>query len=84
MTCEEARASMHFHLDGDEHLHVERARVHTAGCMHCERHVRALIEVEQELKRLKRYAAPSGLTERILQSVQGIPQKRPLARVTMQ
>lgn len=78
MTCEEARTSMHFHLDGDEHLHVINARVHTASCMHCERHVLDLQETEMRLKELKKYAAPPGLQRRILDAVVGMQQKRPL------
>lgn len=78
MTCEEARTSMHFHLDGDDHLHVKKARAHTASCMHCERHVLDLKEVEEGLWSLKRYQAPQGLRERIVQSVMGTPQKRSL------
>ncbi len=78
MTCDEARTSMHFHLDGDDHLHVQNARRHTASCMHCERHMLDLQEVEDRLRTLKRYAAPADLKERILLAVRDTTQKRPL------
>ena len=81
MTCEEARTSMHFHLDGDEHLHVKKARAHTATCIYCERHVLDLQEVEQGLRSMARYAAPQGLRKRILEAVIDLPQKRPLVNL---
>lgn len=78
MTCEEARTSMHYHLDGDDHLHVKKARVHTASCAHCERHVMDLQRVEYGLQSLQKFSAPSGLRDRILEAVKEVPQKRPL------
>lgn len=78
MTCEEARTSMHYHFDGDDHQHVRNARAHAATCAHCERHVTELEVVERELKSLRKYAAPPGLRDRILDAVRAVPQKRPL------
>lgn len=78
VTCEEARTSIHFHLDGDDHVHVRRACEHTAACVQCERHLLDLREVEEGLKGLVRYAAPAGLKERILAVVKDRPQKQPL------
>jgi|GEM_PF-5962725 len=82
MTCEEARTSMHFHLDGDDHLHVKNARQHTASCIQCERHILDLQEVEDRLRSLQRYAAPVDLKERILLAVRDTTQKRPLRAIS--
>ncbi len=83
MTCDEARTSIHFHLDGDEHHHVQRAREHARGCVHCERHLLDLEEVERALKGLKRYAAPPDLKEHIMRAVSQASQKRPLGRMVL-
>jgi hypothetical protein len=82
VNCDEARVSIHFHLDGDDHLHVKKARAHVAACTHCEQHVSELLEIEYSLKGLQKYAAPAGLKERIVQSVQCMPQKQALGRRT--
>ncbi|MCY0874869.1 MAG: hypothetical protein OWT28_01080 [Firmicutes bacterium] len=78
MTCEEAQRSMHYHFDGDDHLHVRKARAHAASCTDCGRHVMDLEMVEQGLRSLQKFAAPPGLRDRILEAVREVPQKRPL------
>jgi anti-sigma factor RsiW len=87
MTCEEARVSMHFHLDGDEHLHVLHARAHTESCRECHAHVSTLQTIEQSLRALSRHVAPSGLKESVLSMAATMPQKQPLRnmyRVTIE
>ena len=83
MTCDEARTSIHFHLDGDDHHHVQRAREHTHACIRCEQNLLDLQEVERALRDMKRYAAPADLKARIIQAVSERPQKRPLGRMVL-
>lgn len=84
MTCEEARTSMHFHLDGDDHRHARSAREHATSCVHCERHLLDLKEVERHLTALPAHAAPTGLKSRILAAVRDLPQKPPLRELRVQ
>lgn len=83
MTCDEARTSIHFHLDGDDHHHVQRAREHTRECGRCEQNLLDLQEVERALRGMPRYAAPADLKARIIQTVSELPQKRPLGRMML-
>ena len=77
MTCEEARTSIHFHLDGDDHAHARSAREHASSCVHCGQHLLALQEVEQMLRTLPRLAAPGGLRGRILETARRLTQMQP-------
>lgn len=78
LRCEEARANIHFHLDGDDHPHAHRAREHASSCVYCERHLLELREVERRLMALPLQAAPAGLRDRVLAAVRDLPQKPPL------
>ncbi|KUO95140.1 hypothetical protein ATW55_13375 [Ferroacidibacillus organovorans] len=79
VTCEEAKQTLHFHLDGDDHHpHVKNAHHHRVTCAHCAAHLDQLKEVERGLRSMAQLSAPSSLHERIMKRVQTAIQKRPL------
>ena len=83
MTCEEARVNMHFHLDGEDYPHVQKAREHTASCVHCGQFYSDLLEVEQNLRSLPRYSAPPALMKNVLDAITGLTQKQPQGRMRL-
>lgn len=74
MECERARYLMMDALDGAEHSELQR---HAAWCPVCARDWRALLAVDEVLRRQGPIEPPDHLASRVMRSLEALPERRP-------